>query len=105
MPQWSRKDFLKLSVALAGGAAVLGCGSGDCDSSTIADNHGHRLTIPDADIKAGAGKSYNIQGTAGHSHTVELSAAQMTQLSQGTSLTVTSSTTDLHSHAVTVVCA
>ena len=99
-----RKAFL---VYLGGGAATLltaACGGGGySDSSgpmgtansctaTIADNHGHLLTIPAADLDSTTARTYDIQYTADHAHTVTFSAAQLAQLKAGTTVAVTSST-------------
>lgn len=101
-------------------AALSGCGvetksttsttssSGAClsngTSSSIDSNHGHTLTVSVADIQAGVDKSYSIAGTAGHDHTVTLTASHFTSLSQSTSVQVTSSLNG-HTHTVTVSCA
>jgi len=125
-----RRDFVRVigGVVLAGAAlkSTTGCGGDDDDGNndqpdsgqqqadcnangatagTITGNHGHTLTVPAADISAGAAKTYNIDGAAGHPHTIDLSAADMTTLAGGASVTVTSSNDLAHTHNVTVVCA
>ena len=116
----SRKHFVETLLA---GSAVLvfhGCGGGGDYSGSagnpmpasgcadsIANNHGHVLTIPVADLDSTAPKTYDIMGTATtHTHTVTFSAAQLAQLKAGTMVTVTSSpaATDGHTHAVSVTC-
>lgn len=46
-------------------------------------NHGHALSVPIADIMAGAPMVYNAEGTAGHAHYVELTAEDFTSLQNG----------------------
>jgi hypothetical protein len=97
-----RKHFL---LYLSGGAATLlgaGCGGGGGYSSpsvspaslsctaTISGDHGHLLTIPAADLDSTASRTYDIQYTANHSHTVTFTAAQLAQLKAGTTVVVTS---------------
>jgi hypothetical protein len=118
----TRKQFLG---SLASGTVVLwiqGCGGGGSDyggggmnptpastcgssGAAISGNHGHALTIQKTDLDSNAAKSYSIAGTAGHDHTITLSPAQLTALkTAGMTVTVTSTTTDAHSHDVTVSC-
>ena len=49
----------------------------------ISLNHGHELTIPIADIMAGAAKIYDARGTSAHSHFVELTADDFATLRSG----------------------
>ena len=77
------------------------CGAGD---AAITGNHGHALTVPRTDLDSTVDITYNIQAQADHNHTVTLSAAQLAQLKAGQMVTVTSSTTFSHNHAVTVSC-
>ena len=79
-------------------------GGGAC-GTTIATNHGHKLTVTKAQAMAGTARSYDIQGDSEHPHTVELSAAQMTMLAAGDPVTVESSEDANHSHSVTISCA
>jgi hypothetical protein len=111
----SRKEFLKLTVILGAGGLVMACGEdtaegGNCtqngaQAGTISSNHGHTATVPAADINANAPKTYSIQGTSNHNHTISLTAEQLAQLAQGQSVTVTSTTDASHAHTVTLVCA
>lgn len=115
----SRKRFLG---AVGTGTVVLwlqGCGGGggggygdddppqSCGASgtSIANNHGHSLTIPEADLSSSTDKTYSIQGSAGHDHTVTITAAQLASLKAGQSVAVNSTTTQSHMHAVTAQCA
>jgi hypothetical protein len=82
---------------------------GDCStngtSTSIGANHGHELTIPAADVDAGAEKTYNIQGSGGHNHTVTITAAQFTSLQNNEGVSVSSSSASSHAHTITVNCA
>jgi hypothetical protein len=111
----SRRKFLKLTVVLGAGGLVMACGEGAAEggnctqngakAGAISSNHGHRAIVPAADINANAPKTYSIQGTSNHDHTLSLTAEQLAQLAQGQSVTVTSSTDASHAHTVTLVCA
>ena len=70
----------------------------------IASNHGHELVVPVADVEIGQDKTYDIQGTSAHPHTVTLSAADFSVLGTGATVTVTSSNDAGHTHQVTVSC-
>ncbi|HUG23571.1 hypothetical protein [Piscinibacter sp.] len=117
----TRKQFL----GLAGGTTVVmlvhGCGGGssagtagtpappagnDCGAAgaEISANHGHEVTIPDADLDATASQTYSIRGTADHDHTITLTAAMLAALKAGTSVVVSSSSAVGHMHDVTVSC-
>ena len=113
----SRKRFVE---ALTSGGALLlfgGCGGGGYSgggtgmatsscSGNIAANHGHVLPIVVADLDSTTPKTYDIMGTAAHSHSVTLSVAQLGQLKGGAAVSVTSTpgASDNHTHAVTVSC-
>lgn len=111
-----RKTFL---IDLAGAAGVLvfgGCGGGDGASAgppmpaagtcgaAIQDNHGHVLTIPIADLDSTTPRTYSIQGSADHSHNVTFSVAQLAQLKAGQIVSVMSTVTLSHSHAIDERC-
>lgn len=111
----TRKGFLG---ALGGGTVVLwlqacGGGGGDddnggpmqCGANSITGNHGHALTIPEADLSSATDKVYSIQGNANHDHTVTLTAAQLAMLRAGQSVDVTSTNAGGHDHVVTARCA
>jgi hypothetical protein len=109
----SRQSFIKGSLAFGASLAGVGCGSDDDDGgdgsatgcgSTISANHGHTLTVPQADVDAAADKSYDITGSAAHQHTVMVTAAHFATLANGESVTITSSTDASHSHDVTISC-
>ena len=108
----TRKTFL---IQLVGGGWVLtGCGGGGSSyvapppgagcNATIAGNHGHALTIAAADLNSTVDITYDIHGTADHTHSVTFTAAQLAQLKAGTMVTVTSTTTLAHNHVIGEQC-
>ncbi len=116
----TRKDFLKTGLAAAGVVVGLptaaGCGgsddnsgsggggSGSC-SAKIEGNHGHSMNVTAADLSAGAVKTYDIKGTATHTHDVVLSANDFSNLQNGQPANVSSTQApDGHSHSITVTC-
>ncbi|EAR01146.1 hypothetical protein [Maribacter sp. HTCC2170] len=74
-------------------------------SISIGSNHGHSLTVSKADVNAGVAKTYSIQGTSGHGHTINLTAANFTSLKANSSISITSTNDNDHTHAVQVSCA
>jgi hypothetical protein len=61
-------------------------GGGACSTNIDAQitcRHGHELIVTAADLLAGEPKSYNIQGTASHSHMLTVTAQMFEQLQQG----------------------
>lgn len=125
----NRKNFIKKSV----GAMLLavptysfvGCSSDDTAAAepepnpsgsgvdcvingtgiAIGTNHGHTLTVSKEDVNAGTEKTYSIQGSSGHDHTIVLSAANFTSLQNKTGISVTSTNDAGHTHTVAVSCA
>lgn len=110
-----RREFVKLMVYVGTGAALGACGTsstmGDCSgsggtASNISNNHGHVLMVPSTDFADPiTDHTYSIQGSATHDHTIALTGAQLQQILGGTPVTVTSTTTNMHTHDVTVICA
>jgi hypothetical protein len=74
--------------------------SGD-KSGSISGNHGHVAVITAAQLTAGGAVSLDIMGQATHPHTVSVSAAEVTQISQGAQVSKASTTNDGHAHTVT----
>ncbi|MCA9536491.1 MAG: hypothetical protein KC593_22565 [Myxococcales bacterium] len=114
----TRRQFLYTTLHLSAAALALSAcdessgpppsGSSDAGAdttlvTTISANHGHVLTVPLADLRAGVEKSYGIAGTAGHNHTVTLSAADFALISTEGTLTKSTTVASGHSHTVTVV--
>ena len=71
----------------------------------IGKNHRHVLVVPFDDVKAGAEKSYAIDGASGHPHTVTLSPDHMKSLLAGQDVRTKSSTDRQHAHRILVKCA
>lgn len=115
----TRRQFLGTSMAAV---AVAACG-GDEDktdaaiagrncatngtSSTITANHGHTITVTASEIAAAADKTYTLLGSADHMHTVTITAGNFATLNSNAngSIMVTSTSTNAHTHSVTVLCA
>lgn len=72
---------------------------------TIASNHGHVLLVTKQDIQSGVQKTYDIQGTAMHAHSVVVTVAMFAMLQADTTVMLTSTVGGSHSHAVTIACA
>ena len=70
-------------------------------SGNVSANHGHVAEITGAQITAGTALSLNITGTATHSHTVEVTQADLMTLRNKQAVTKTSTTENGHSHMVT----
>jgi hypothetical protein len=70
-------------------------------TGTVSANHGHVAVIMGAQITAGNAIALNIMGTATHPHTVMVSQADLTSLTNRQAVTITSSTDSGHSHTVT----
>lgn len=83
------------------GTTPTGCESVD---GTVDDNHGHTVVIPAADVADPMDRTYNIQGTSRHPHTITVTAANFETLAAGGTVTVSSSRDSGHSHEVTLVC-
>jgi hypothetical protein len=79
--------------------ATSASGAGDSMAS-ISANHGHQAVITGAQLTAGNGLRVDIRGSADHTHSVELSAAQVVQVRGGGRVAVGSTSTDAHTHAV-----
>jgi hypothetical protein len=62
------------------------------------------MTVTEADILAGEDKSYDIQGSSPHTHTVNIGVAQFEQLA-AEGMIMVDSIDGSHTHTVTVTCA
>ena len=94
-----------------GGGTGGANGGNACDTNepmeAIADNHPagpHTLTVSAADVAAGANKTYSIQGSSGHDHSITISASQFGMLKAGASITVVATSGGGHTHSVSVAC-
>jgi len=113
---FDRREFTVAAVlaALSGVTITISsCGGSDTPTSnptppasgdksgSISGNHGHTAVITAAQLTAGGAVSLDIMGQATHTHTVSLSAGEVTQISQGTQVAKTSTSNDGHAHTVT----
>ncbi len=116
----TRKQFLETALTGFGAMVALGAagcsssdntggkGGGNCSKSaalvTIGSNHGHVLKVTSADVTAAQSKTYHIQGSATHDHTVTVEAFDFQQLAQGNTVNLISTETQNHQHPITIVC-
>lgn len=114
----SRREFTEKSVmAILSGVVITITGCGDSNSSpatpaqpsptpppapptgsaddvagVVSANHGHIATITRAEIMSGNDLTLDIDGDAGHPHTVELTADELTQIGNGVQVSKAAST-------------
>src|SRR5512144_2956671 len=67
----------------------------------ISSNHGHSAVITGAQLTAAGAIKLDITGQATHSHSVDLTAAEVMAIAGGTKTSKESSTDASHSHTVT----
>lgn len=86
--------------------------TGNCKANgatvSVGANHGHTApVISAADVTQGTQATYTVAaGTAGHSHTVTVTAAAFTALQGNTAQTITTDADNTgHSHAIAIGCA
>jgi hypothetical protein len=115
---WSRRTFLRNSAALPplilglfSAVVTISCAadsssddssdSGDL-SGSITANHGHTVTITEAQLAAGDAVTLTLTTGSGHTHTLELSAAQVQSINMGNSEAQTTNVDSTgHTHNVT----
>jgi hypothetical protein len=117
----SRREFtLAAAMAVLSGVAisVTGCGGSDSGSpaspspagsssgtsdktGAISANHGHTAVIASAQLGASGGITLNIQGSAGHPHTVALSGSDLSAIAANQRVSKESSNDAAHTHTVT----
>ena len=114
-----RKEFLmKLPIAVLGISFLSSCSDDKDDdvieqlsciengtSAAIGSNHGHTLEVSKRDVELGVEKTYNIQGSSEHRHSVTVTESDFVALQNNNSVRVQSTTDEAHSHSVTVSCA
>jgi len=112
----TRREFtVETALAMLAGVTITitGCDSGGGGTTgpsgqsgevgvvSSSDGHSHSgAVITDAQLAAGSAISLTLTGS-GHTHTVDLSQADLTQINAGTRVQKTSSTDDGHNHTVT----
>ena len=107
-----RREFTSraLMAMLAGVTVTMtGCGSESAVAptpppnvkiGTVVNNHGHEVVISSAQQLAGGAVTLNIQGTSSHDHVLELTAAEVAAIRNGTRLEKDSVTSRGHVHTV-----
>jgi hypothetical protein len=105
-----RREFIgTAAAALFAGVLiqVTGCSSDDSVSvqegdvaGSVSDNHGHSAVITKASIDAGGTLTLDIKGSAGHTHTLTLTAEDMAKIKAKTHVMNSSSTSGGHAHSV-----
>jgi len=92
---------------VAGALYLIGCGgsvTGGANVSAVVatssetNGHSHQCTVPRSDIRNPVNATYRTTAAAGHDHMVVLSIADLTNLSLGGVVTVSSTTTANHRH-------
>lgn len=105
-----RREFTVRSlVAMLSGVAITitGCGENPAQptltdkTGVITGNHGHSVIITAAQLGAGGGLMLDIQGTASHRHTVELTTGEVVAIRDGQQVAKASSSSGTHGHTVT----
>jgi len=117
-----RREFtLQSALALLAGVVITVDGCGGSDSPTnptptpapapappaadvngsVSANHGHVAVVTTAQITAGNALSLNIQGTATHPHTVDLTQADLVSLRNRQAVSKDSTNNNNHTHMVT----
>lgn len=67
----------------------------------VSANHGHTAVIVSAQLQAGNAVALDIHGSATHTHTVQLSAAEVVAIRDRQRISKNSSVSDAHDHTVT----
>jgi hypothetical protein len=109
-----RREFtLQTAMAILSGCTITvaeACGSSQPNQPTpvtsdvtgnISANHGHTAVVTGAQITSGSAISLNIQGTATHPHTVEISQSDLQSLKNRQTVTRDSTNNNGHMHTVT----
>jgi hypothetical protein len=120
-----RREFTRISLlSLFAGVTVTiapacGGGGGGSDSpnnptpppatggdrtAAISSNHGHVCRITAAQMQAGGAVTLSLGGSVGtvdHTHSVDLTAAEVASVTSGARVAKTSTVGDLHDHVVT----
>ena len=107
-----RREFTnKALLAMLAGVTVTmtGCSSDPLEptavasdkTGSIANNHGHAVSITAAQQLAGGGVSLNIQGTSSHPHVLELTALEVVRIRAGYQIVKGCATERNHSHMIT----
>lgn len=108
-----RAGRMVLALVFAAGIGVAGCGDDDNGSPTspspssqgstavIANNHGHVAALTGAQVSAGVGVSFDIRGSADHSHMLDLTNDDVVRLQTRQRVERDVSANNNHTHRVT----
>lgn len=115
-----RKSFLQKTLIIVIIAAslltFLDCAKSDDTPPAIMDtemitctvdiltNQGHVLVVTEEDVVAGVEKTYDIQGSANHTHSVTITANNFIQLQNNQQISLNTTSGDGHIHNITIVC-
>jgi hypothetical protein len=113
----TRREFtVESALAMLAGVTITITGCGDDDepttnptppatdkTATVSTDagHSHTAVVTAAQLTAGNAISVTLTGAATHTHTVDLSQAELTQIRGGTRVQKTSTIDNAHSHTVT----
>ncbi len=81
------------------------CLANGANATAITSNHGHTLAVSKVDVDAALEKTYSIQGSSGHNHTIIVSSENFNALKTEKTISIESSRDNSHRHQVTVSCA
>ena len=99
---WAVIAIGALYLAACGDSAVAPSSVSDLSAtSTVVNAHSHTVNVPSSDQMKPADTTYTTSSSAGHTHTVTLTAAQLASIAAGGTVTVTTSvnaTTGNHTH-------
>jgi hypothetical protein len=111
----TRREFtVESALAMLAGVTITitGCGGDDkptTNPTPVTDKnatvstdagHSHTAVITAAQLTAGNAITLTLMGAATHTHTVDLSQAELTQIKAGTRVQKTSTIDNAHSHTV-----
>lgn len=91
-----------ISCSDDGGDGGTNPGSSTAIAVSIANNHGHSLTLDQSDLTASTAIILTLTNGSGHTHSLDLTGAEVDQLIAGTPVSKASSTDSGHSHTVTL---
>ena len=113
----TRREFtVESALAMLAGVTITitGCGGDDDNpttnptpatdkTATVSTDaaHSHTAVVTAAQLTAGNAITVTLLGATTHTHTVDLSQAELTQIRSGTRVQKTSTTDNAHSHTVT----
>src|SRR5260370_39445383 len=94
----TRKEFLLFLAGTACGGSAVNC-LADGTTVTFNENHGHVLVVSKEDVAAGVANTYDIRGTAHHTHLITITARDMASLTKNQQVAEISTRGGHHSHS------